>query len=154
MRYSIDTSSLLAGWVRHYPPDVFPPVWEKIEELITQGHLRATEEVLYELKKQDDEVYRWARARPGFIVAIDEAIQLEVRDILRHHPKLIDERKNRSGADPFVIALAAVNKGIVVCNELPSRAANRPHIPDVCATRGIKWIDFLALLRQEGWSFR
>jgi hypothetical protein len=133
---------------------VFPPVWEKIEELITQGHLRATEEVLHELKMQDDEMYRWARSQPDFIVPIDEAIQLEVRDILRHHPKLIDERKNRSGADPFVIALAAVNDATVVCNELPSRAANRPHIPDVCAARGIELIDFLTLLRREGWSLR
>ena len=33
MKYSLDTSGILDGW-RHYPPDIFPPVWERFDELI------------------------------------------------------------------------------------------------------------------------
>ena len=57
MKYSIDTSSILDGWIRYYPPDVFPLVWTKIEELIEKEILVATEEVLFELEKKDDKAY-------------------------------------------------------------------------------------------------
>lgn len=42
MRYSIDTSAILDGWRRHYPPDVFPGLWTRMEGLIVAGHLRAS----------------------------------------------------------------------------------------------------------------
>ena len=154
MKYSIDTSAIMDGWVRNYPPDVFPGLWQHIDSLIDGGHLRATEEVLRELKRQSDELYRWARARETLFIPLDESIQMKVAEILRSHPKLIDQRRNRSGADPFVIALAAVNRCSVVSGELPTKSERRPHIPDVCAARGIECITLLSLLRREGWSFR
>lgn len=63
MKYSVDTSALLDGWRRYYPPDVFPPVWKKLDELIEDKILIASEEVLFELKRKDDDVYSWARDR-------------------------------------------------------------------------------------------
>jgi hypothetical protein len=57
VRYSLDTSGILDGW-RHYPPDIFPPVWERFDTLITSGDARASDEVLRELKKKEgDETY-------------------------------------------------------------------------------------------------
>src|ERR1022692_867540 len=32
--YCIDTSALVDGWIRYYPPDVFPPLWTKLEDMI------------------------------------------------------------------------------------------------------------------------
>jgi hypothetical protein len=46
VKYSIDTSAILDGSVRYYPPEVFPALWARIERLIEAGALRATEEVL------------------------------------------------------------------------------------------------------------
>ena len=66
MIYSIDTSALLDGWRRHYPPDVFVSVWERIEGLIAGGELRATEEVRIELERKDDDVFKWAKRQDGF----------------------------------------------------------------------------------------
>ena len=57
MRYSIDTSAILDGWRRYYPPDTFPGLWDKLDSLIEEGHLAATEEVLIELEKKDDDVF-------------------------------------------------------------------------------------------------
>jgi hypothetical protein len=37
--YVIDTSALLDGWVRYYPPDVFPSLWSHLEEMIKTGEL-------------------------------------------------------------------------------------------------------------------
>lgn len=153
MKYSIDTSSILEGWRRHYPPDVFPGLWDQLDALIADGHLRSTEEVLHELERKDDELFEWAKARPAFFVDIDDVIQRSVQKLLAKYKKLLDTRKNRSGADPFVIALAGVNSCSVVSNELRTGSLNRPNIPDVCADMGIRCITLLELIREQEWQF-
>jgi hypothetical protein len=57
LKYSIDTSAILDAWTRYYPPDVMPGLWKQLEELVDNGQLLATEEVLYELEKKEDNVY-------------------------------------------------------------------------------------------------
>lgn len=153
MRYSIDTSAILDGWRRYYPPDVLPDVWNGLDDLIRDGHLAATEEVLLELEKRDDEVYRWARKRKKMFVPIDEPVQTAVSAILLTHEKLVDTRKNRSAADPFVIALAQVKGCAVVTGERATHTSERPNIPDVCADLGIRSIGLLDLFREERWRF-
>jgi len=79
VKYSVDTSALLDGWRRYYPPDVFPPVWKKLDELIEDKILVASEEVLLELRRKDDDVYEWARVRSHmFVPTADEEIQRAV----------------------------------------------------------------------------
>jgi hypothetical protein len=63
-----------------------------------------------------------------------------VIEILRDHKKLVDTRKNRSGADPFVIALAKVEGCNVITGEKPTNRLERPHIPDVCRET-LNWYD-------------
>ena len=154
MRYSIDTSALLEAWRRQYPPDVIPALWDGLDNLIRSGDLRATEEVLHELERKDDDVFEWARSRSDFFVEIDAAIQTAVQAILRNHRKLLDTRKTRSGADPFVIALAQLNGATVVTNERMTGSLDRPNIPDVCASLRIRCINIIGLIREQGWVFR
>ena len=61
MRYGIDTSALLDAWVRYYPPDVFASIWEKLSQVAANGTLIATEEVLFELEKKDDDVFNMGK---------------------------------------------------------------------------------------------
>ena len=63
MKYSLDTSTFLNAFIRVYPPDVFPKLWEKINTLIHDGHLKATEMVLEELKRKDDDAYKWGKGK-------------------------------------------------------------------------------------------
>lgn len=154
MKYSVDTSALLDGWRRYYPPDVFPPVWEKLDKLIKDEILVASEEVLFELSRKDDDVYRWARDRSQmFVPTSDARIQKAVLQILANHKKLIDERENRSGADPWVIAEAQKYKCAVLTGERPARSPKRPTIPDVCEALGIRWVNMLQLFRDQRWVF-
>lgn len=154
MKYSIDTSAILDGWVRYYPPDIFPSLWEKLDGLIKDGQLRATEEVLVELERKLDEVYQWARMRKDLFIPIDNQIQLVVADILKDHPELVGQRKNRSTADAFVIALAQIERCTVVTGERATNSLKKPHIPDVCAVLSIRCINLLQLMREQGWVFR
>ena len=153
MKYSIDTSAILDAWTRYYPPDAFPPVWDKLDALIDNGDLKASEEVLEELEKKDDEVYAWALQRERMFVPTSEEIQGAVTEILKNHRRLIDQRPNRSGTDPFVIALAMVEDYVVITGEKPTKSTKRPHIPDVCEALDIRYLNMLGLFREENWVF-
>jgi len=39
MSYVFDTSALIAAWVRTYPPDLFPRVWDEMDSLASNGRL-------------------------------------------------------------------------------------------------------------------
>ena len=47
------------------------------------------------------------RAQRLNVVEIDDTLQTHLVRIMTDYPRLVDTAKNRSGADPFVIALAA-----------------------------------------------
>jgi O-methyltransferase involved in polyketide biosynthesis len=153
LRYSIDTSAILDGWIRYYPPDTFPGLWERMDELIAAGQLIATEEVLHELAKKDDDVHAWAKEREEMFIPIDDQIQPVVADILEQFEKLLDTRKNRSAADPFVIALAQIEDCTVVTGEKLTESLDRPNIPDVCRALDIPDFNLLQMMRNEGWKF-
>ncbi|MGA2478937.1 MAG: DUF4411 family protein [Spirochaetia bacterium] len=153
MEYSVDTSSILDAWRRYYPPDVFPALWTSMDILIAGGSLRATDEVRVELERKDDEVLAWAAGRDGFFVELDDRIQMAVTNILSQYPKLLDTRSNRSGADPFVIALAQIENSAVVTGERLTNSLLRPNIPDVCRELGIRSMNILELIREQNWHF-
>jgi hypothetical protein len=131
-----------------------PALWEGLDDLISSGDLRATEEVIVELERKEDDLFEWVQARDLLSVPIDAAVQPLVTAILVTHPKLLDTRKNRSGADPFVIALAKQHGCTVVTNERATNSPERPNIPDVCNAMSIRVINVLDLIREQGWIFR
>jgi Domain of unknown function (DUF4411) len=108
--YSVDSSALIHAWRRIYRPKNFGFVWEGFDTLIEEGRFKASIEVYNELQKKDDELFAWCKERKeAMFVEIDDDTQAIVAKIMRDHPKLVDTTKGRSGADPFVIALAAAN---------------------------------------------
>src|SRR3990172_1319442 len=112
MTYCLDSSVLIESWVRLYPLDLFPSLWEKFDYMIGQGHFIASEEVLHEIEAKQDGLYKWSKVRSKMFLPTDEAVQIGVKEILGKFPKLVDTMKNRSRADPFVIALARVKGSI------------------------------------------
>jgi len=153
VRYSLDTSAILDGWRRHYPVDTFPGLWDNLASLINKGDLRATEVVSDELKKQDDELLDWCVKQSSLFVSIDGPVQSKVAEILSKHPNLVNAGKGRSGADPFVIALAEIHGATVITGEVITAKSKMPRIPDVCEERGVAWGNLLFLIKQEKWTF-
>lgn len=154
MKYSIDTSALLDGWRRWYSPESFPNVWKRIDELILSSDLKATEEVFHELEKKEDELLEWARQRrTSFFISHDENIQEKVKELLKTYEYLVDPRRSKHQADPFVIVVAQINDAIVITGEYPRNNINKPSIPDVCEKIGINWINLPGLIKREGWKF-
>jgi hypothetical protein len=60
------------------------------------------------------------------IYGMDDKIQVAIADILTAHPRLVDERKNRSKGDPFVIGLATLKGFKVVTGEKASGNMAKP----------------------------
>ena len=153
MKFCIDTSGWLDGWVRDYPHDVFPSVWKTIDEQIELGNIISAEEVYVELNKKDDAIHDWIKDRKKMLIATDEKVQNIVIELLGQYPRLVDTHKNRSQADPFVIATAECYEAIVVTGETARGKLDKPKIPDVCQVRNISCISFLEMLRQIGKAF-
>lgn len=153
IHYCFDTSALLDAWTRNYPPDVFPQLWRAIEDGISTEQMFAADEVRVELAKKDDALFGWAKKQKSIFVDLDDAQQSAVSEILARFPKLIDTRRGRSGADPFVIALAMVRGATVVTGENDDGSADRPKIPTVCAAMGVRWLKPLEFIRENGWVF-
>jgi len=116
------------------------------------GILRVSEEVVKELEKKDDGAADWIKDRPNMIVATDVPIQEKILEILKAHTRLVNAGKNRSGGDPFVIAVASVNGYSVITGEVSTGTSNRPRIPDVCTSMGIPWGSLLDFVRSQGWK--
>jgi hypothetical protein len=151
-RYCFDTSALLECWSRSYPPDIFPGLWAKLDDLISFEQVVSPDEVRVEIARQEDELKKWIDGRPFMFLPLDEAIQIATAEVLRAHPLLMKATKNRNGADPFVIATAKVN-GITVVTEEQGGSERKPKIPSVCQALGIRCIDVLQFLREQGWTF-
>jgi hypothetical protein len=153
--YSIDTSCLVHGWRRAYPPKRFAGLWARIDSLIGEGRLVASIEVYNELEKKDDDIFEWAKERKQALFReIDDDVQNAVIHIMQTYPKLVDTGKGKSGGDPFVIAQAlASNPTLTVVTQEQGGSADKPRIPFVCKSEGITCIDLLLLIEAEDWTF-
>jgi hypothetical protein len=153
VEYVFDTSSLIGAWVRTYPPDSFPVVWDRMDGLATAGNLLVPEEVYEELKSQDDDLLAWVKERSATVVVpTSRAVMLEARAVLADHEGLTKTGTGRGKADPFVIALGRLRGCPVVTQEQGGSAA-KPRIPFVCTTRGVACMSMLEVIRAEGWRF-
>ena len=152
--FVIDTSSILHAWRRDYPPDTFPSLWERLEQLARDGILVAPSEVLLELERGGDDVHEWARAQDLFVEPDTDA-QARVTEIVDRWPNFVpDDSHDGIWADPYVVALAAVRTATVVSGEdMAPDNARRPKIPNVCRDLGIPHCTLLGLLRSQGWTF-
>ena len=153
MLYSVDTSGWLDGWQRHYPPDVFPSLWTRLDDVITAGEIISTEEVYIEIERKADELHGWMKLRKHMLVPLDEPVQLRAAELLAEFPRLVDTLRGRSKADPFVIATAIQRGAVVVTGEPLTGKMDKPRIPDVCQAKNIRCVNFLQMVRELKLTF-
>lgn len=153
LRFSIDTSALIAAWGERYPPDVFPVIWSPMAEMFDSSVAGCIDEVRLEIGKKSDDLLSWTKSRDEMFYELDADTQIAAKSILSHpeHCKLVNTVKGRGRADPFVIAFAKARGLTVVTEERP--APKKIKIPDVCGHLGVPCIDLLGLFRMQGWRF-
>ncbi len=152
MIYCIDTSSLIAAWHERYPIENFPKFWDRVDGLIQEKRLVSPVEVFHETEKRSDELHDWLKARKADVFCeLDSAVQTEAANVLAKFPRLVEDKKLNTSADPFVIALALVRRVPVVTEEKLTGNDRKPHIPDVCAAFGVECKNLLDMIRSEKW---
>ena len=152
MIYCVDTSSLIAAWQERYPIENFPKFWDRMNALIEDGRMISPIEVFNEIKKRSDDLHDWLKNRKdGMFRELDDEVQIEVANILQRFPRLVGDKKLRTSADPFVIALARITGYQLVTEEKPTGSLNRPNIPDVCAQLSLSTISILQVIQREKW---
>lgn len=122
--------------------------WMIILALIEQQRLVDPGEVVEELKLDND---LWSRLQPVEsqlrFIRSDEAYLLLAGRIAAEHPALAGIRSRKTRADPFVIALAEIERFTVVTDE-SSKRPNRK-IPGVCEKRNVPCISLSRMLDNE-----
>lgn len=152
LTYCFDTSSLLEAWGFSYRPKSFPSFWVKLEALIADGRCAIPEEVRYEIENDANDLIGWVRTQKGLVVDFSREQELVVQRVMREYPRLINLKKNKGWADPFVIALATCQDRTVVTEEKPN-VQDPPRIPFICRQLGIASMNLAEMIEQEEWTF-
>jgi hypothetical protein len=136
---------------RHYPSDLFPAFWEKMDSLASEGRLKAPPELIEELGQRDEEWRQWVYEREEqIIVPPDAAYVAAIRKVVTTYVAMGVDPAKLTG-DPFFIALSLTGGMTLLTSEKPGKGAVK--IPKVSEALGVKTITLLAFMRAEGWRF-
>ena len=149
--YCLDTSALIQPWNTYYSMDLCPEYWDVLDDLGKRGVVFCTQEVRREIQKGDDDLFAWVKERDFLFREMTEEVQQNLRHIVEKHRELVDTKKDRSIADPWVIAHAMAEKATVVTKE--GFAPRRIKIPDVCSALRVRCVDDFQFLREAGVRF-
>lgn len=151
-RYLIDTCSLIA-LEEHYNPNniIFKLLWDRLHKLLESNDLLICSEVYDELK--DGSIRDTLKPYSKSFIPLTKEVQERTKEILNECPGLIKlQSKGNSGADPFLLAIADLNKFTIITEEhYDVKLEKDPHrynIPKVCTQRRIKYMklsEFLGL---------
>jgi len=152
--YCLDANIFIEGWNKYYAMDISPSYWDILDRFAQDGIVFSPIEVKREIVRVDDELSNWLKSRPYFFKDITSEVQEELRSIMQKYPRLVDSTRQRSIADPWVIAFAITEEAIVVTKENPAGTSSRRiKIPDVCNDLGVSWIDDFQFARELGIQF-
>lgn len=151
--YCFDTGAFIKAWRENYPIDTFPSLWQKFDHMIDSGALISVDAVFQEIKKKEDDLYKWAKDRKAIFIQHIPEIQKNAVEILRVVPDLYEADKDRSGADPFVIATAKYTGAIVVSNEKVKAKRKSVTIHQACNKFSIQSMNLVEMIKCQNWRF-
>ena len=160
--YVIDTSSFRV--LSHYYPSVMHSLWKEVDKLVQVGKFTSVREVHRELagKNYEADFSKWYKKHRAIFTIPSRDEQEFVGQILDRKPfdQMIPLKHRRLGgmvADPFIIAKAKMNKGVVVTEEKsknPQPNALDCKIPTVCRYYGVECINFEGFMQQQNWVLK
>jgi len=157
MKYVFDNNTLTAIF-RHYYYDRFPSFWDKFNHLVEIKEIISVREVRREIEalSRSDNLEKWVKTNPDFFEAPITAELQFITTIYgnKHFQQNLEKKKLLHGgsfSDPFIIAKAKINNGIVVTQEQYKENATK--IPNICKHFNIECIDLEGFLNNENWQF-
>lgn len=156
--YCLDANVLIEAWQKYYSPMFCPSYWELLNELGRQGRIFLPKNVCDEITRTEDDLASWLKASAIPIQQIDGGVTKCLSLIYSANPShkfLVDNTRQRSLADPWVIAHALNSNACVVTKENLETAVNskRIKIPNVCQNMGIRWINDFDFIKELNIKF-
>jgi Domain of unknown function (DUF4411) len=155
-RYWLDANVLIEAHRRTYPINIATSFWSWLAGQVQHGYVVAPRRVYQEIagvESHKDELAQWMKTRrdKGLCIPASKAVQKRIGEIQVKVFKVYSEAEAwefSKGADPWIIAHALEDKGVVVTKESYLRPdAKKVRIPDVCDIFGVKCVDTLEMMR-------
>ena len=156
-RYWLDANVLIEAHRRTYPMQIAVSFWEWLGGEVQTGQIvcpRRVYQEICEAEDHKDELAHWMKVRKerGLCIGPSRSVQDLVGKIEAYvFGKYVNAEvwKFSDGADPWLIAHALDDAGVVVTNESYLRPdAKKVRIPDVCHEFNVTCIDTLEMLKQ------
>jgi len=157
-RYCLDTNVLIEAWNKYYSPEICPEYWNVLNMFGEQGRIFIPKMVYDEVVRTEDNLAAWLKGCKIPIIEIDGQVTKclkTIYDTNETHKQLVDNIRNRSLADPWVIAHAMNEFAVVVTKETKETAVSskRIRIPNVCDNMGISWINDFEMIKELNIKF-
>jgi len=148
--YCIDASALI-NLTRYpgYPRDIFPAIWEKLENMVKRGELISHVEVYKEIEKIRDPIYQWCKKHKKMFKDVDDCQIRELENIQhQYNREYWNNEINKGGpwADPWLIALSICEDAIIVTDE--KNTLN--HIPCIANAFQRRCLNLIYLFKEVG----
>lgn len=157
-KYCLDANVLIQAWQKYYSPKFCPSYWEVLNELGKEDRIFLPQMVYDEITRTDDDLSNWLKESLIPKRKLDGTITECWKKILAANPihqYLVDNTKQRSLADPWVIAHALNENACVVTKEekVTSPNSNKIKIPNVCDNMGVRWINDFDFIEELNFKF-
>jgi len=164
-QYILDTNFFVQAHRAHYPFDVFPSFWSKIQELAAIGIIVSVDKVKKELDHNKDKLSDWVSDNlpDSFFQPSSETIEAYSRIANWAYSKsghykqaALNEFLDADEADAWLVAYALtdVTNRILITHEVSQpEARSRIKIPEPCNEFGVTFKNTIAMMREIGVSF-
>lgn len=159
--FLLDSNVFIEAKNRYYAFDICPGFWTWMDHVVTGGDVYSIDRVRDELIGGNDDLATWVKARRGeqwFLDVSDDRTQQAFRQVVASvnagNYKPHAKQHFLSGADPWLVAKAAVTGASVVTHEVfNAESRKKVPLPNVCQDFGVPFCDTYALLRGKACSF-
>ena len=148
--YCIDASALI-NLTRYpgYPREIFPAIWDKLEDMVQRGELISPVEVYKEIEARDDPIFQWCKRNKRMFKDIDDCQTQKIAQIETKYETVYwktQMNKDAPWADPWLIALSICEDAIIVTDE-----RNSPnHIPYIANLFKRQCLNLLGFFKATG----
>ena len=153
--YLLDANTYIQAKNIYYQLDFCPAYWHFLDQQFKTGILASIENVYDEIGPAGDELADWAKQRrPHFYPTATGPIQQKFKEVVQHIVALPNKSQLSvnaflSGADPWLVATAALSGATIVTQEVPvPNESRKVKIPNICRDFNIAFMDTFSLLKE------
>ena len=164
-KFLIDSNSFIAPYRQYYAFDLIPTYWDELAKRGKSGRMVLLDMVKDEIDKGGDALAEWMGKQTGFEICNHVAPEIisKYQEVLEYVQScgLYKEQALQAWApshiaDPWLIAVAAVNNYTIITAEVPSSGLSPKNpnrnakIPDVAKAFEVRTNNLYYMMRQLG----